>query len=90
MRGSTLGQCVVGMLVSRFSCSRLACCQGAAASVHVCVLQAKITLIRLYQRFTFELREGQDRLDLRETITISAADGVHVRATSRPPPSKLF
>ena len=52
--------------------------------------QAKITFIRLYQRFTFELREGQDKLDLRETITISAADGVHVRAVPRPPPTKLF
>ena len=53
-------------------------------------LQAKITLIRLYQRFTFELTEGQDILELRETITISAANGVNVRAIPRPPTNKLF
>lgn len=53
-------------------------------------LQAKITLIRLYQRFTFELQAEQDYLELRETITISAANGVHVKAIPRPPPNNLF
>ena len=63
---------------------------GASALQQWSCAQAKITLIRLFQRFTFELKEGQDKLDLRETITISAADGVHVRAMPRPPPNKLF
>lgn len=53
-------------------------------------LQAKITLIRLYQRFTFELQAEQDTLELRETITISAANGVLVKAIPRPPPNNLF
>ncbi len=54
------------------------------------VMQAKITMIRLYQRFTFELEAGQDTLELRETITISAANGVLVKAVPRPPPNNLF
>lgn len=60
-----------------------------ATSTSIC-LQAKITLIRLYQRFTFELTEGQDILELRETITISAANGVNVRAIPRAPTNNLF
>lgn len=58
------------------------CVMGAA--------QAKITLVRLYQRFTFELQGSQDPLELRETITISAANGVHVKAVPRPPSNNLF
>ncbi|KAK9916733.1 hypothetical protein WJX75_006344 [Coccomyxa subellipsoidea] len=54
------------------------------------IMEAKITLIRLYQRFTFELQAEQDTLELRETITISAANGVLVKAIPRPPPNNLF
>lgn len=45
--------------------------------------QAKLTLIRLFQRFTFELQPGQEILPLRETITLSAANGVFVKAIPR-------
>ncbi|BDA40684.1 Cytochrome P450 3A12 [Coccomyxa sp. Obi] len=54
------------------------------------IMEAKITLIRLYQRFTFELQAEKDSLELRETITISAANGVLVKAIPRPPPNNLF
>lgn len=47
------------------------------------MLQAKLTLIRLFQQFTFELRPGQEDLPLRETITLSAANGVFVKAIPR-------
>ena len=51
---------------------------------HICVvMQAKLTLIRLFQRFTFELQPGQETLPLRETITLSAANGVFVKAIPR-------
>ncbi len=46
-------------------------------------LQAKLTLIRLFQQFTFELQPGQEVLPLRETITLSAANGVFVKAIPR-------
>jgi cytochrome P450 len=45
--------------------------------------EAKITLARLYQRFTFQLEPNQVPLDVRNTITISPKNGVWVRATPR-------
>jgi len=47
------------------------------------MLQAKLTMVRLFQRFTFELQPGQENLPLRETITLSAANGVYVKAIQR-------
>ena len=47
------------------------------------VQEAKTTLARLYQRFTFELEPGQVPLEIRNTITISPKHGVHVRAVPR-------
>ena len=59
-------------------------CVEAAHSVKVCPVQeAKTTLARLYQRFTFELEPGQVPLEIRNTITISPKHGVHVRALPR-------
>ncbi|CAL5225497.1 g8325 [Coccomyxa viridis] len=46
-------------------------------------MEAKLTLIRLFQQFTFELQPGQEVLPLRETITLSAANGVFVKAIPR-------
>ena len=41
--------------------------------------EAKITLVRLFQRYTFELAPGQVPLELRNTITLSPKNGVIVR-----------
>ncbi|KIZ06916.1 cytochrome P450 [Monoraphidium neglectum] len=45
--------------------------------------EAKIALVRLHQRFSFELRPGQVPLKLRQGITLSPADGVWVRPIAR-------
>lgn len=47
--------------------------------------EAKVTLVRLYQRFRFELEAGQVPLKIRNNITISPEHGVLVRAIPRPP-----
>jgi len=41
--------------------------------------EAKITLVRLFQQYTFELKPGQEPLALRNTITLSPKNGVIVR-----------
>lgn len=43
------------------------------------VQEAKITMVRLFQRYTFELQPGQVPLALRNTITLSPKNGVIVR-----------
>ena len=46
----------------------------------LCHLQeAKITLVRLFQQYTFELKPGQEPLELRNTITLSPKKGVVVK-----------
>lgn len=45
--------------------------------------QAKVTLIRLFQRFTLRLAPGQEPLELRTTITMAPKHGVRVTATPR-------
>lgn len=57
---------------------------GLTAFQHV-VQEAKITLIRMYQSFTFELEPGQLPLKIHTTITIRPQNGVHVRAIPRTP-----
>ena len=63
----------------------LCCCHSPAyqsaglSSAVVPVQEAKITLVRLFQRYTFELKPGQDPLELRNTITISPKNGVIVK-----------
>lgn len=46
--------------------------------------EAKIALIRLHQRFTFELQPGQVPLALRQGLTLSPAKGVWVTPVVRP------
>lgn len=41
--------------------------------------EAKITLVRLFQQYTFELKPGQEPLELRNTITLSPKKGVIVK-----------
>ena len=41
--------------------------------------EAKITLVRLFQQYTFELKPGQEPLELRNTITLSPKLGVIVK-----------
>ena len=41
--------------------------------------EAKITLVRLFQQYTFELKPGQEPLELRNTITLSPKNGVIVK-----------
>ena len=43
------------------------------------VQEAKITLVRLFQQYTFELKPGQEPLELRNTITLSPKNGVIVK-----------
>ncbi|KAI8476255.1 MAG: cytochrome P450, CYP711 clan [Monoraphidium minutum] len=50
--------------------------------------EAKIALVRLHQRFTFDLQPGQVPLQLRQGLTLSPANGVWVTPVARgaPPP----
>ena len=43
------------------------------------VQEAKIMLVRLFQRYTFGLKPGQEPLELRNTITLSPKNGVIVK-----------
>lgn len=45
--------------------------------------EALITLVRMYQQYTFELEPGQVPLELRSTITISPKGGVQCRVLRR-------
>ncbi len=45
----------------------------------VALQEAKITLVRLFQQYTFELKPGQEPLELRNTITLSPKKGVIVK-----------
>ena len=48
------------------------------------VEEATITLVRLYQHFTFRLSENcAEPLDLRQAITMGPKDGVPVYVTQR-------
>ena len=47
--------------------------------------EAKITLVRLFQQYTFELKPGQEPLELRNTITLSPKNGVIVKAIPHRP-----
>jgi hypothetical protein len=47
--------------------------------------EAKIALLRLFQRFSFELSPGQVPLKLRQGITLSPASGVWVTPVERRP-----
>ena len=67
------------------SCSALEACAAIAALHARCavlsstvapVQEAKITLVRLFQQYTFELKPGQEPLELRNTITLSPKNGV--------------
>lgn len=46
-------------------------------------LEAVITLVRLYQRLTFELQPGMVPLPLKQNLTLSPRDGVVVRPIAR-------
>ena len=46
---------------------------------HAALQEAKITLLRLFQQYTFELKPGQEPLELRNTITLSPKKGVIVK-----------
>lgn len=46
--------------------------------------EAKIALIRLYQKFTLQLLPGQEPLETRTAITTSPKNGILVTATARP------
>jgi hypothetical protein len=48
--------------------------------------EAKIALVRLFQRFEFELSPGQVPLKLRQGITLSPRDGVWVTPVERGAP----
>ncbi|CAL8467004.1 g6540 [Coccomyxa elongata] len=60
---------------------------GARACIgtRFALMEAKITLIRMYQSFTFELEPGQLPLKIHTTITIRPQNGVRVRAIPRTP-----
>ena len=47
------------------------------------VEEAKIILVRLYQKFVFKLAGGQVPLKLRHAITLSPKDGLHVSVHRR-------
>jgi len=45
--------------------------------------EAKLALVRVFQKFTLELQPGQEPLAIRDSITMSPRDGVHLRPTWR-------
>lgn len=45
--------------------------------------EAKIALVRLYQRYTFELTPGQIPLKVQQNLTLSPKGGVYVRVHER-------
>eukprot|EP00195_Chlamydomonas_chlamydogama_P006774 CAMPEP_0202905894 /NCGR_PEP_ID=MMETSP1392-20130828/36493_1 /ASSEMBLY_ACC=CAM_ASM_000868 /TAXON_ID=225041 /ORGANISM="Chlamydomonas chlamydogama, Strain SAG 11-48b" /LENGTH=540 /DNA_ID=CAMNT_0049594191 /DNA_START=120 /DNA_END=1742 /DNA_ORIENTATION=- len=47
--------------------------------------EAKLTLLRLYQRFTFELEAGQVPLKTQTGLTQGPASGIHIKVKTRPP-----
>ena len=47
--------------------------------IYFALQEAKITLVRLFQQYTFELKPGQEPLELRNTITLSPKKGVIVK-----------
>ncbi|EIE26674.1 cytochrome P450 [Coccomyxa subellipsoidea C-169] len=56
----------------------------ACIGARFALMEAKVTLVRMYQRFTFELEPGQVPLKIRNNITISPENGVLVRTIPRP------
>jgi hypothetical protein len=66
------------------------CVQHSSASQHVvpaaaaCALQEVVTaLVRLYQRYTFELQPGQVPLPVKQTFALIPAQGLRVRVQQR-------
>ncbi|KAJ9522015.1 hypothetical protein QJQ45_005047 [Haematococcus lacustris] len=49
------------------------------------ILEARIALVTLFQRFTFSLEPGQVPIDTRAGITLTPAKGLRVKVHARPP-----